>query len=75
MGSASLDGFAIFAGGAQVSLSSTVDVYDSTLMRSTPAGISTARRNIAGATAGNYALFAGGDINGASEKVDVYTVQ
>ena len=68
----------MFAGGFTYSsgdrLYSTVDAYNTSLTRSTPAALSTARDLLAGASVGEYALFAGG-YNGNSiysSTVDAY---
>mgnify|MGYP001455927190 CR=1 FL=1 len=48
-------------------------VYGDTVTRTTPAALSTARRGLAGASIGNYALFAGGYTGSYSSVVDAYT--
>ena len=78
---ASVGDYALFAGGASSndpvnSSVTTVDAYDSSLVRSTPTGLSQARTGLAGATVGNYALFAGGFSSGGySITVDAYVVK
>jgi hypothetical protein len=64
MGSASLEGFAIFAGGWGTSVSyyyDTVDVYDESLTRTTFKSLAARKYRLSGATVGNYALMAGGE--------------
>jgi len=55
----------------------TVDAYDTSLVHSTPTGLSVARYELAGASVGNYALFAGGLQYGMGDQnaVDAYTLQ
>lgn len=72
-----LDGYAIFAGGAQfTNMYATVDVFDESLTRTTVTDLSDNRRLLTSATIGNYALFAGGcKANGGyTNVVDVYEV-
>lgn len=76
-GKASLNGYAIFAGGDGVggymNTSSTVDTYDDTLMRNTPTPLAAGRRYASGATVGDYAIFVGGlHNNNHSNATDVY---
>ena len=71
---ASVGNYALFAGGADSSDLSTVDAYNSSLVRSTPASLSQARSNLAGASVGNYALFAGGSTDSDPSPVDAYAV-
>ena len=75
--------FVLFAGGDGKNISAhegtetfdAVDAYDLFLTRTTPAPLSKARRNIAGTTAGNFAVLAGGLLAGLyndSGDVDIY---
>ena len=50
-------------------------IYSDTLNRSTPTALSTARRWLAGASVGDYALFAGGDTGSYSSVVDAYDTE
>lgn len=63
LNAASVNGFAIFAGGYQ---NDTVDVYDSSLTRVKTMKLSAARQELGAATVGNYALFAGGQTSDGS---------
>jgi hypothetical protein len=49
-----------------------VDAYDTSLTRSTPTALSTARRYLAATTVGDYALFGGGNASSYSSVVDAY---
>ena len=65
----------MFAGGGVVDYyySSTVDAYNTDLVRSTPTALSVGRVNLVGASVGDYALFAGGSgDDGYSSTVDAY---
>jgi len=53
--------------------SNVVDVYNSSLTRTTPTELSQGRYNLAATTVGNYALFAGGDAGSYSDVVDAYS--
>ena len=52
--------------------SSTVDAYNSNLVRSTPTALSQGRANFAAASVGNYALFGGGYAGSYYSTVDAY---
>ena len=72
----SVGNYALFAGGSsKASYQSTVDAYNSSLVRSTPTALSEARHYLAATSVGNYALFGGGD-NGSGDRsiVDAYMV-
>ena len=73
---ASVGNYALFAGGKSSSgITSTVNAYNSSLVRSTPTALSQARGNLAGASVGDYALFAGGYTNSSpsyNSTVDAY---
>ena len=73
---ATVGNYALFAGGYNGgTIYATVDVYDSSLVRTNPTGLSVARHSLESATIGNYTLFAGGFSNSRySSVVDVYTV-
>jgi hypothetical protein len=78
-GAASVNEFALFAGGGIATppnRSNVVDYYDSSLVKGTTSALSAARSNIAGVALGNYMLFGGGtDTNNANcAIVDVYSV-
>lgn len=62
-GSSLQSGYALFGGGQSSSsvYSSVVDAYNTSLTRTTPTGLSQARRLLAATTLGNYALFGGGE--------------
>ena len=67
--------YALFGGGnvGNSSYYVTIDVYDTSLTRTTPTTLSQARYDLAATTVGNYALFGGG--TGSStfyDTVDVY---
>ena len=64
----------MFAGGLGSIISSTVDAYDTSLTRSTPTTLSEARRDLAGASVGGYALFAGGAHSSNYSTVDAYNM-
>ena len=55
----------LFAGGEDIygGYRDTVDAYNASLVRSRPAALSVGRRELAGASVGNYALFAGGRVS------------
>ena len=53
-------------------MSSTVDAYSASLVRSTPTELSVARNNPATTTVGNYGLFGGGYGGGFRNTVDAY---
>ena len=69
--------YALFGGGyADVErigvyrdVTSTVDAYNTNLIRSTPTDLSVARSNLAATTVGNYGLFGGGFCNEGSDNV------
>jgi hypothetical protein len=72
-GSGTINGFALFAGGFNGSTLNTVDVYNSSLTRSTATNLSVARYRVAGASINGYVLFASGfDGTNESNVVDVY---
>lgn len=87
LGGASVSTNALFAGGRKYERDSsttsadqivnTVDAFDEALTISAPTGLSVARKDLAGATIGNYMLFAGGSPteNSTSAVVNVYTVE
>ena len=58
LASVTVGGYGLFGGGNNGS--STVDAYNSSLVRSTPTALSVGRNSPAGVTAGNYGLFGGG---------------
>ena len=65
--------YALFGGGRYATSSSaqvkaTVDAYDKSLIRTSPATLGDARSNLAATTVGDYALFGGGGDAGASYK-------
>lgn len=81
-GSGSIDGYALFAGGAttgsffSTTYEKVVDVFDNSLtMRSDIGELNEARSNMESANVGDFLLFAGG-YNGSSEskKVDAYAI-
>jgi hypothetical protein len=51
----------------------TVDAYNTSLTRSTPASLSTKRGVLAGASVGNYAVFAGGDLYVSASDSVIYS--
>ena len=63
-------------GGSHYAGSTTVNAYNTSLVRSTPTALSQARGNLAATTVGNYGLFGGGTFSFDSNfsTVDVYTV-
>lgn len=75
--------YALFAGGEDGSMRTTVDVYDRSLTRTTVLSLSTERTCMAGASNGKHALFAGGKtyngksgssmVNQSYNTVDVFT--
>jgi hypothetical protein len=68
-------GHAIFAGGyrSTANLTNAVEVYDSSMTRSTITALSVARIDLSSAKVGDYAIFAGGSgSSGAVNTVDVY---
>lgn len=69
----SVGGYALFGGGYNDSVSTTVDAYSNSLVRSIPTKFTYSRQKLAATTVGNYALFAGG-VSGSSynEKVEMY---
>ena len=76
---ATLDEYAIFAGGTTTVRSSTstvsnvVNSYDASLTRTVQSALAVARNNLAGVTIGNYALLAGGRNDSSFyNTVDVY---
>ena len=76
---ATVSGYALFAGGRYEdaseadAYSAVVDAYNGSLVRSTPAVLSTARSDLAGASVGDYIVFAGGrDKEGGLGVVDAY---
>ena len=74
----SVGNYALFAGGwGDDGYSSTIDAYNTDLVHSTPATLSVARCDFAGASVGDYALFAGGqdDDGYHRDTVDAYTPQ
>ena len=81
MGAASLAGSAIFGGGSIGSpiddwCKAVVDIYDSSLTRTTGKSLSRVRARMAACTIGNYAIFAGGSYSsdgGGLNNVDAYT--
>jgi hypothetical protein len=83
MGSTSIGGYALFGGGATMEgyyyykRSDVVDVYDTSLTRTSGHLLKTARYNLAATSIGKYALFGGGSIEDWSESstVDVYTAE
>ena len=69
--------YALFGGGfLKGTPCATVDVYDSSLTRTTATDLSEGRRTLAATTVGNYALFGGGYMPTKDESysaaVDVY---
>ena len=64
-------GYALFG---EVGGSAVVDAYDTSLIRSTPMGLSQARTGLAATSVGNYALFGGGRASSNSAVVDAYTI-
>jgi hypothetical protein len=76
---ASIGNYALFAGGygSSPNYKDTVDAYNTSRTRSTPAALSVGRRYLAGASVGDYALFAGGESDSYSYRstVDAYTPQ
>jgi hypothetical protein len=83
IGATSVGDYAIFCGGycntggsTSTLYKNTVDVFDTSLTRTTGANLSVARHSVAATTIGNYALFGGGSTASSySAAVDVYTVQ
>jgi hypothetical protein len=69
IGTASLGGYAIFAGGGG-SYRDATDVYDSALVKIDTTNISPGRYDMLVATAGDFAFFAGGSHQ--RTEVDVY---
>ena len=80
VGCASVGDYALCAGGWQYTSSSsggttyrpTVYAIDSSLTRSTPSSLSSARMKPHGMTVGDNALFIGGRTSGVSNTVDIY---
>lgn len=79
LSAASTKRYAIFAGGWEDMTSNTValfsdvvDVYDSSLIKYNPTGLSSKKRIFSGTSFGDYAVFAGGFISGYSNTIDVY---
>ena len=71
---ASVSGYALFAGGDSAGSDASVavvDAYNGSLTRTTPLALSQARRESAGAAAGNYAMFVGGHIRQTGIKTNV----
>ena len=62
----------MFGGGNTGSVSSVVNAYDTSLTRTTPTGLNTARSYLSAVPIGDYALFGGGDTGSVSAVVDVY---
>lgn len=73
---ASVQGVAFFAGGGYRPSKNLVDVYDSSFIRNSVNPLSAARRELNGASVGNYALFGGGTNNNSDPLsiVDCYTL-
>ena len=81
LGAASVGNYALFAGGrtntagsSSTGSQSIVNAYDTSLTRTFPTDLSSARYNVAGASTGNYALFAGGISGTRSNDTTVTTV-
>ena len=68
--------YGLFGGGtARDSNLSTVDAYNTSLVRSTPTALSQARSFLAATTVGNYGLFGGGTATGGVvSTVDAYNL-
>lgn len=72
--------FALFGGGEKYEYYNkynrytTVDMYDTSLTRTTFTPLSTARSELGAITLGNYGLFAGGNSNSDGDTVDVYAL-
>ena len=69
-GSSPQSGYALFGG---IGSSSVVDMYDTSLTRSTPTALSQGRSSLAATSVGNYALFGGGSASSNSAVVDAYS--
>ena len=77
MAAATVGGYALFGGGLDLDaqVSSTVDAYSATLVRSTPTGLSDPRQGLGATSVGDYSLFGGGAyLNSYYNDVDAYTV-
>jgi len=76
--------YALFGGGADAgayedyNMYDTVDVYDTSLTKTTPSTLSKARNNLAATHVGDYALFGGGldkqYVGSSMSTVDVYVI-
>ena len=68
-------GYGLFGGGLSDSTYSTVDAYNTSLVRSTPTALSQARGGLAATTVGGYGLFGGGMPKSSySSTVDAYNL-
>lgn len=77
LASASIEDYAIFAGGQTGGSNSdtdVVDAYDTTLTICSLPKLSVARRGLAGATVGESAIFAGGYHTSSRDDVDAYKI-
>lgn len=72
LAAAAIGNYALFAGGYAGSYSSAVDVYNSSLTRTTTTSLSQGRYSLSATIVGNYALFAGGYAASYSAIVDAY---
>lgn len=72
LAAAAIGNYALFAGGYTGSYSSAVDVYNSSLTRTTTTSLSQGRCSLSATIVGNYALFAGGYAASYSAIVDAY---
>ena len=78
MAATSLEDNAIFAGGTDwmIDFYTNVDVYNTSLTRTNPSGLSQNVASCVGASVGNYALIAGGLLSDLSPvaTVEAYTI-
>lgn len=72
LAAAAIGNYALFAGGYAKSYSLAVDVYNSSLTRTTTTSLSQGRYSLSATIVGNYALFAGGYAASYSAIVDAY---
>ena len=70
----SVGNYALFGGGRGSVDESTVDAYDTSLVRTVPGILTVARYDLAATSVGNYALFGGGYSNNYFNIVDAYKV-
>lgn len=70
----SVGNYALFGGGwgGSSTYYSTVDTYNTNLVRTTPTSLSESRDRLSASSVGNYALFGGGHGNSRSSTVDAY---